>query len=110
MKKSRLCTILSVTIMLGLPWAAVTFSRGDAGIAICFLLFFAVDPVYAIGMGFFSGQDICRLWYQPLVTSLCFLAGVWLMFDMGEPAFFRYALVYLLLGMGAMGICAWKNR
>lgn len=110
MKNWKMLTA-AVLIMLGLPWAAVTFAPGDAGMAICFLLFFAVDPVYAVIVGCLAGRDVRKLWFQPLLTALLFLAGTWVMFDMGEPAFVRYALVYLALGYGAMGI-RWivKNR
>lgn len=94
----------TAAVMIGLPWAAVTFAPGDAGMAICFLLFFAVDPVYAIITGIRAGRDIRKLWFQPLLTALLFLVGTWVMFDMGEPAFVRYALVYLGLGAGAMGV------
>lgn len=110
MKNWKMLTA-AVLIMLGLPWAAVTFAPGDAGMAVCFLLFFAVDPIYAVIVGCLAGRDVRKLWFQPLLTALLFLVGTWVMFDMGEPAFARYALVYLALGYGVMGI-RWivKNR
>ncbi len=37
--------------MLALPWLAVTFVKGDAGMAVCFLLFFAIDPLYSVAIG-----------------------------------------------------------
>ena len=36
---------VSAAVMLALPWIAVTFVKGDAGMAVCFLLFFAVNPL-----------------------------------------------------------------
>lgn len=94
----------TAAVMIGLPWAAVTFAPGDAGMAICFLLFFGVNPVYSVIVGSLAGRDVRKLWNQPTSTAMLFLVGTWLLFDMGEPAFARYALVYLALGYGAMGI------
>lgn len=88
--------------MLALPWLAVTFIEGDGGMAACFVLFFALNPIYSIFAGVYAGKDIKRMWVLPIFTALLFLAGTWLFFDMGEQAFIRYAFVYLILGIAAM--------
>ena len=48
MKKILPWIITSAVIMLALPWLAVTFIKSDGGMAVSFLLFFAVNPFYAI--------------------------------------------------------------
>lgn len=95
----------SAAVMFALPWLAVTFCKGDSGMAVCFLLFFALDPIYAIVSGACAGRDSKRLWALPLLTAAFFLAGAWLFFDMGETAFALYAAVYFALGAAAMLIC-----
>ena len=102
MKKLLVWMLVAAGIMLVLPWLTVTFVKGDIGMAICFLLFFAGNPVYAIISGAFAGKDIRALWAVPAITGLLFLAGTWLLFDPGETAFLRYALIYLALGSAAM--------
>lgn len=92
----------SVAVMLAFPWLAVTFVKGDAGMAACFLLFFAVNPFYSVLTGVFAGKDIRHLWSFPVISAALFLIGTWIFFDMGEPAFMRYAAVYLALGIAAM--------
>ncbi|WP_279053510.1 hypothetical protein [Eisenbergiella tayi] len=47
----------SAVVMLAFPWLAVTFVKGDAGMAVCFLLFFAVNPLYSVLIGAFAGKD-----------------------------------------------------
>ena len=94
-------------VMLLLPWLAVRFVNADGQMAVCFILFFAVNPIYMIGTGIFAGQDIKGLWHLPVVSSVLFLLGVWIFFDMGETAFIIYAVGYLVLGilsMAASGI------
>lgn len=92
----------SAVVMLAFPWLAVTFVKGDAGMAVCFLLFFAVNPLYSVLIGAFAGKGIRRLWSLPVISAALFLIGTWVFFDMGETAFVLYAAVYLALGIAAM--------
>lgn len=100
--RGLVCLAISAGLMLLLPWLTVTMVKGDAGMGVCFLLFFAVDPVAAIAVGIFSGRDIRTAWFQPAALAALFLAGTWLVFSMGESAFLIYGGVYLLLGYVAM--------
>ncbi len=92
----------SAVVMLAFPWLAVTFVKGDAGMAVCFLLFFAVNPLYSVIIGAFAGKDVKHLWSLPVISAVLFLIGTWIFFDMGETAFILYAAVYLVIGLMAM--------
>ena len=92
----------SAVVMLAFPWLAVTFVKGDAGMAVCFLLFFAVNPLYSVIIGAFAGKDVKHLWSLPVISAVLFLIGTWIFFDMGETAFILYAAVYLIIGIMAM--------
>ena len=98
--------LLSAFIMLVLPWMAVHFAGGDAGMAVCFILFYAVNPIYSIITGVYAGRDVRYLWELPVISPALFLIGTWLFFDMGEIAFIIYSVCYLGLGMFAMAISA----
>lgn len=110
MRKITLWLIASAAIMLALPWLAATFIKGDGGMAACLVLFFALNPIYAVFTGIYAGRDIKRLWALPTITALFFLAGSWLFFDMGEKAFVLYASVYLFLGAAAMLISVFVKK
>lgn len=97
-----LWVIISLIIMLALPWLAVSFVKGDAGMAVCFILFFAINPIYSVILGVFAGKNIKRLWGMPVISAVLFLLGSWIFFSMGERAFILYAGVYLILGIAAM--------
>lgn len=92
----------SAVVMLAFPWLAVTFVKGDAGMAVCFLLFFALNPLYSVIFGVFAGKDMKHLWSLPVISAVLFLIGTWIFFDMGEMAFVLYAAVYLALGIVTM--------
>ncbi len=105
-KKFIFGTAVSAAVMLMLPYLAVTFASGDAGMAICFLLFFAVNPIYSVAVGFFASKYVKSLWSLPVISAVLFLAGTWILFDMGERAFIMYAAIYLVLGIASMLIPA----
>lgn len=100
--------IISMVIMLVLPWLAISFAKGDAGMAVCFILFFAVNPIYSVIMGVFAGKNIKKLWGMPAISAILFLIGSWIFFSMSERAFILYAGVYLILGIAAMTI-VWRG-
>lgn len=109
-KKNGICTLVSIFIMLFFPWCAVTFIKGDGGMAVCFMLFFVINPIASVSVGIFSGRNIRASWFQPILLAVLFLIGTWIFFDMGEQAFMLYAVVYLLLGCVVMLINAFIVR
>ena len=109
MKKLITWTILDILLMIGCPWLTVTFA-GSVGMAICFILFFAINPFYSAVCGAFAGKDIKQLWALPIITAVLFPVGAWLFFEMGEPAFLLYCVCYLIIGIIAMLISAFMNK
>ena len=111
-KRTIISLLIAALVALLLPWLAVTFIKGDNGMAVTFLLFFAVNPVTAILLGIFSGGDVRTAWFQPLLFAALFLLGTWVLFTMAEMAFALYAAVYLILGYAAMLLtwCAAKRK
>ena len=111
MKKAfRRPALLCAVVMIGLPYLAVKFVRGDAGMAVCFLLFFAVDPLTSVFIGIAAGRELRGRRFWPLLSPVLFLLGVWILFDPGETAFLLYAGAYLLLGFASMLLSAWIRR
>ena len=98
-----LWVVTSTVVMLELPWLAVTFIKGDAGMAVCLLLCLAVNSLYSVIIGAFVGKNIRHLWSLPVISPALFLIGTWIFFEIGETAFILYAAVYLALGIGAVG-------
>lgn len=94
--------LLSAIIMILLPFLVVTFVKGDNGMAVVFILFYVINPLFSIYVGYIADKLI-----YPVVNSLLFLMGTWIFFDMGEIAFVYYAMVYLILGLITMFI---KNK
>lgn len=109
MKKLLTWTLFAIILMMGCPWLAVEFA-GSAAMAVCSLLFFAVNPLFSVVCGVFAGKDLKQLWVLPLITAGSFLAGTWLLFEPGETAFLLYCGGYLMIGMIAMGISAFVNK
>lgn len=100
---------ISVVIMIALPFAVARLASECSGMALCMILFFIVNPIYSAILGFRCGKDIRRMWNLPLVSSIAFLAGTWIFFDIKEVLFIIYAAVYLIIGWTAMGISNYLN-
>lgn len=105
-----LWTALSAVVMLVLPGLAVNFIKSDAGMAVCFLLFFGVNPIYSILAGVFAGRRMNAMWGLPIITAVLFLLGAWIFFDMGEQAFILYGTVYLVLGVIALLVSFFRTK
>ena len=101
-KKPIVWLLLPAAVMVLFPWLAVTFVQSDAGMTVLLLLFFGIDPVFSLLAGYYAGKQIHRLWWVPAVSAGLFLVGAWLVFEMGESAFWTYAGIYFALGMEAM--------
>jgi len=102
MKKNLAAILAILIVMVCLPWGAVLFASHDAGMAICFVLFFGVNAMFSLYVGIFSGLAVKQRWYLPLVNSAVFLLGVWTAFDWGNRDFYGYAIAYLGIAFVAM--------
>ncbi len=102
MKRFLFHLLLGAFVMIGLPFLMLLFINGDNAMAGVMILFFVIDPFYSLIVGMRAGENAGSLWYLPFLTAALFIAGVWLLFDMGEKAFFLYAGIYLLIGLIGM--------
>ena len=54
MKKVVFWILVSALVMLILPWLAVSFVKGDNGMAVCFIMFYLGNPIYSILAGVYA--------------------------------------------------------
>ena len=101
---------VTVVVMFALPFAVARLASECSGMALCMILFFIVNPVYFAILGFRCGRNVSQMWYLPLVSSVAFLAGTWLFFDIKEVWFIIYASAYLIIGWTAMGVSKYLNN
>ena len=83
---------VTVTVMFVLPFAVAGFASECSGMALCMILFLIVNPIYSAILGFRCGRNIRQMWNLPLVSSIAFLAGTWLFFDIKEVWFICLSL------------------
>ena len=102
MKKNLGAMIAILIVMFAVPWAAVTFAPGDAGMAICFILFFGVNPTVSMFVGIFAGLKPKQRWFLPAVNAAAFQLGAWTVFDWGNPDFYGYTAAYLCVALVSM--------
>ncbi len=100
---------VTIVVMFILPFAIARLASECSGMALCMILFFIVNPIYSVILGFNCGKKIHQMWNLPLVSSVAFLAGTWLFFDIKEIWFLIYAAIYLVLGWIAMFVRKYLN-
>lgn len=100
---------VTIVVMFILPFAIARLASECSGMALCMILFFIVNPIYSVILGFICGKKIHQMWNLPLVSSVAFLAGTWLFFDIKEIWFLIYAAIYLVLGWIAMFVRKYLN-
>ncbi len=105
-KKNLICAGIAVLVLLLLPLCAVACVSSDAGMLVCLLLLYAVDPALSVCVGAFSGRHIRAAWFQPAVCAAAFFAGARLIFEMDMDVSVMYAGVFLALGYTAAGLSA----
>lgn len=107
MKNPRATTTwlaITAAVMLALPLGVARLTPADAGMTLCMILFYIVNPIYSAILGYRCGRNVRQMWSLPLVSSMAFLTGAWLFFDIREVWFAIYATTYLAIGWSAMGI------
>ena len=112
MKRSGKWLLWAAFVMIGLPFLAVKCVPGDAGMAVCFVLFYGVNPLFSLAAGWAASADGMPGVVVPPVVAGLFLVGVWAFFDLGEPAFLRYAEGYACGGWAAvyLGLLVRKSK
>lgn len=101
---------ITIAVMFALPFAVARLASECSGMALCMILFFIVNPIYSAILGFRCGRNIRQMWNLPLESSIAFLAGTWLFFDIKEVWFIIYASVYLIIGWTVMEISKYLNK
>ena len=103
-------SIAAAVLMLGGPFCSVVFGGDTGGMGTFIFLFFVLDPLFSVVCGIVAGRQIKELWMLPLITAGLFVAGTWLFFELGEPAFLLYGGCYLLIGTVVMLISAFVTK
>lgn len=110
MKKNFWVMAVIAVVMFLLPGATAAFASHDAGMAICFLLFFGLNPICCLYVGIWSGMAVKQRWYLPAVNAAAFLVGVWAVFDWGNPDFYGFTIAYLAVSLLAMVVTVFVMR
>ncbi len=105
-RKIKIITLTGFILMFFVPLCITKLVRSDAGMAVCFILFFAVDPLFSIYVGIIAGKSLNESWYMPVIPVVIFVLSSWVVFDFFETAFIIYGAVYLIIGTIVMIICS----
>ena len=111
MKNKIIISVLSlIIVMLIIPVGVVNFAPEDAGMALCFILFFIINPIFITVLSVISAFDVRNLWWIPILSAIVFPFFFWIAVKEVVKELFFYSIVYLLIGVLAMlATYVWKK-
>ena len=101
--------IITVLVMLVLPWVILAGAQAEA-MGLIFILLYAVYPVYSVLIGWQAGKEIKKNWFLPILSPCLFLLCVVVFFTLDEGLFYVFALIYLVIGLLAMAFSGGRNK
>ena len=109
MNRTLKLIIITVLVMLVLPWVILAGAQAEA-MGLIFILLYAGYPIYSVYLGWQAGKDIKKNWFLPILSPGLFLLCVVVFFTLDEELFYIFSLVYLVIGLLAMAFSSSKNR
>lgn len=101
-KKICIAIVTMLVVMFILPLIAVHIVSSDAGMALCFILFFAVNPLMVIALSIMAGTELRKLWWIPLLAAVLFPVFFGIVVKELLIDLFIYSALYLAVGLLAM--------
>jgi len=101
-KKSCIAIVTMLIVMFILPLIAVRIVSSDAGMTLCFILFFAVNPLMVIVLSVMAGTELKKLWWIPLLAAVLFPVFFGIVVRELVKGLFIYSALYLAVGLLAM--------
>lgn len=60
---------VTVAVMFAFSFAVARLASECSGMALCMIMFFIVNPIYSVILGFRCGRNIRQMWNLPLVST-----------------------------------------
>ena len=95
MNKTVKWIIITVLVMVVLPWVIFSIAKAEA-MGLMFVLFFGVCPLYSIIIGWQAGKEKKKNWFLAIFSAGLFFLGEGLIIN---EWLYTFALVYLVIGV-----------
>ena len=102
--KSKLILALTIELVVlpALPLVAVKLSDPLDTMGLMMILFFIVNPAASVTVNLFTGKDVKKLWWIPILFAIVFLSSYWVALEEIVWDLSIYAAIYMLLGFLTM--------
>ena len=97
--KKALIGIGASAVLMFLPIMLIgLLADENAVMGLCILDFYVASPLFSVLIGIFSGGQLKRLWFLPIVAAALFWAAAWCFLSAGDFTFIMYSLCYAAVG------------
>ena len=104
MRKVLFALMIVLFLLIGFPLFIEEFLSPAGKEAWYFAAFLLVYPVFIGALGIFSGSDIKKLWFLPIVVSVLIVPAIWLIKRNVDSSLLIYTAIYFVIGLVTMGI------
>lgn len=97
--------ILDFVVMFVIPTVLVRVLQGTNSTLAAFIMWYAMFPCFAVGLGWWAGWDVRHRWLPVLLCGVFYVAGDLLTYMQFDRMLLVYGLTYSGLAAAAMGLC-----
>ena len=98
-------TALSFAVMFLVPVLAARIVPGETGTLVAFVLWYALFPCFAVGLGWWAGWSVRHRWPVTVLCGLFYVVGDLLTYFKFDRMLLVYGLTYAGMAAAAMGLC-----
>ena len=97
--------ILDFAVMFLIPTVLVRVLEGNNSTLAAFIMWYAMFPCFAVGLGWWAGWDVRHRWLSVVLCGVFYMAGDLLTYLQFDRMLLVYGATYSGLAAAAMGLC-----
>ncbi|MBQ4578762.1 MAG: hypothetical protein IJA84_06860 [Clostridia bacterium] len=104
-KDLLIAAVLCFAVMFLIPTVLVQVLEGTNSTLAAFIMWYAMFPCFAVGLGWWAGWDVRHRWLSVILCGLFYMLGDLITYGKFDRMLLIYGLSYAGMAAAAMGLC-----
>ena len=104
-KDLLIAAVLCFAVMFLIPTVLVQVLEGTNSTLAAFIMWYAMFPCFAVGLGCWAGWDVRHRWLSVILCGLFYMLGDLITYGKFDRMLLIYGLSYAGMAAAAMGLC-----
>ena len=104
-KDLLIAAVLCFAVMFLIPTVLVQVLEGTNSTLAAFIMWYAMFPCFAVGLGWWAGWDVRHRWLSVILCGLFYMLGDLITNGKFDRMLLIYGLSYAGMAAAAMGLC-----